>query len=176
MVNNDMNVKHQPIITKNKIKPSLGIREESGIINKNKFQTRFIQINLKKKINANKTMLSEIKENDIILIQEPYINKNGYIPDVPKSHKQLMVTKNSKEIRRSAILIPIEMAKCTMMLNGLSNKDITTLICEINKNTKIIITSIYMDKEEDIPIQMLNNTKFSIIQKKLLSTKHTVIK
>ena len=100
-------------------------------------------------------MLSEIKENDIILIQEPYINKNGYIPDVPKSHKQLMVTKNSKEIRRSAILIPIEMAKCTMMLNGLSNKDITTLICEINKNTKIIITSIYMDKEEDIPIQML---------------------
>ena len=45
---------------------------------KNKFSTRFIQINLKKKIKVNKTMLSELKNNDIILIQEPYINKNGY--------------------------------------------------------------------------------------------------
>ena len=106
---------------------------------KNKFSTRFIQINLKKKINANKTMLSELKNNDIILIQEPYINKNGYIPDIPKSHKQLMVTNNRNETRRAAIIIPTEMSKCTVMLNGLSNKDIITIKCEINKDFKVII-------------------------------------
>ena len=50
-------------------------------------------------------MLSGLKNNDIILMQDPYINKNGYIPDVPKSHKQQMVTNNRNEIRRSAILI-----------------------------------------------------------------------
>ena len=100
---------------------------------KNKFSTIFIQINLKKKINANKTMLSKLKNNDIIiLIQEPYINKNGYIPDIPKSHKQLVVTNNRNETRRAAIIIPTEMSKCTVMLNGLSNKDICITMQRLN--------------------------------------------
>ena len=152
---------------KNKQEKSFLGTLESKTESKNKFSTRFIQINLKKKINANKTMLSELKNNDIILIQEPYINKNGYIPDVPKSHKQLMVTNNRNEIRRSAILIPTEMSKCTVMLNGLSNKDIVTLKCEINNDIKVIITSIYMDKEEEVPIEMLEKISSFAKEKKL---------
>ena len=82
-----------------------------------------------------------MKNNDIILIQEPYINKNGYyiLPDIPKFHKQLMVTNNRNETRRAAIIITTEMSKCTVMLNGLSNKDIITIKCEINKDINVII-------------------------------------
>ena len=73
--------------------------------------TEITQINLKKKIIANKTMASDLKPNDIIIIQEPYISKKGSIPSVPKSHKQFLnpFHKNSK--RRSAILIPTELDK-----------------------------------------------------------------
>ena len=50
-----------------------------------------------------------------------------------------MVTNNRNETRRAAIIITTEMSKCTVMLNGLSNKDITTIKCEINKDIKVII-------------------------------------
>ena len=67
-----------------------------------------------------------------------------------------MVTQKAKGVIRSAILVPNELERKTILLNGLSNDDITTIQCEIDKNHKIIFSSIYMDKEKDIPIEILN--------------------
>ena len=73
-----------------------------------------------------RTLCSDLKSNHIILIQEPYITKKGTIPCVPKSHKQFMVTQKAKGVVRSAILVPNELERKTILLNGLSNDDITT--------------------------------------------------
>ena len=50
-----------------------------------------------------------------------------------------MVTNNRNETRRAAIIITTKMSKCTVMLNGLSIKDIITIKCEINKDIKVRI-------------------------------------
>jgi len=63
---------------------------------------------------------------------------------------------NASSIRRPAIIIPTELDKKTILLNSLSNEDITTIQCEINKKNKIILSSIYMDREKEIPIKLLN--------------------
>ena len=54
-----------------------------------------------------------------------------------------------------------------MYSNGFSNRDITTIKFEINNDIKVIITSIYMDKEEDIPIEMLEKISSFAEEKKL---------
>ena len=142
-------------------------QKKHKLLRNNKHATRFIQINLKKKINANKTMLSEIKKNDIIIIQEPYINTKGIIPDVPRSHKTYIYIKRTGEHRRAAILVPTELAKSTIMLNGLSNKDAVSIRCDINKNTKLLITSIYMDKEKAVPTELIEKISKFANDKKL---------
>ena len=115
-------------------------------------QTPVVQINLGKRMVAQTTLFSSLKTNQIILVQEPSIRK-GRITNVPKSHTQFVPF--HRERNRAAVLIPRDLARNTMMLGGLCDRDIATVRCRIDKNLTIVLSSIYMDITKQIPINLL---------------------
>ena len=56
---------------------------------------------------------------------------------------------------RVAALLPKDLGRKTMVLSGLSSSDNITLMCSINKDLSIVLTSIYMDITKDIPSDLI---------------------
>ena len=118
--------------------------------------TVFKQLNLQKKRTATATFLKELEPNSIGLIQEQHSTR-GQVKDTPQSHKCFVGNPSSKNPHRSAVIIPVEMAKHSILLNGLSNNDLTVIKSKIGNKCEILIVSIYMDINKDIPIQELQD-------------------
>ena len=105
------------------------------------YSTSVIQINLGSALqqHPHSTLHKELKTNQICLIQEPSVRK-GAIGNVPKSHQQ--VVPFTQDRPRVAALLPKDLGRKTMVLSGLSSSDNITLMCSINKDLSIVLTSI----------------------------------
>ena len=115
---------------------------------KNFYYTTIKQINLQKKKIACQTYLSELKTHEIMLIQEPYAVKNR-ICYVPKTHKAFSPYCKEQKIR-TAILLPIELAKKSFILTPYTNKDIIAVKSNTHTKKGIMWCSFYMAMENNI--------------------------
>ena len=141
------------------------MKTTENIKTKENFLTHVKQINLKKKMTASKTYLKELKHNEIMLIQEPYIVRNRLCYK-PKSHKSFIA--NSTENQRSVILLPIDLAKNTIFMDKFSNKDIVTVKCHLKNNKVHMLSSVYLQHlpnepniDETVLSKLSNAIKYS---------------
>ena len=139
-------------------------REEQIRRPKNKgkecYFTAIKQINLQKKKIACQTYLNDLKSYEIMIAQEPYAIKNK-ICYVPKTHKAFSPHCQKQKIR-TAIILPIELAKKSFILSPFTNRDIITVKSNIHTKKGIMWCSFYMALEnnnQDIDPDSLN--KFS---------------
>ena len=119
------------------------------------YTTPITQINVDKKITVISSLFSEMKTNEIVLLQEPLVRKNR-IGNVPKSHRQFIPF--SKDRARVAILLPNDLANKAMILSTFSTADSIVLRLRINKNTQILLASVYMDITKDIPTDLIHRS------------------
>ena len=89
------------------------------------------------------------------------------IGNVPKSHQQ--VVPFAQDRPRVAALLPKDLGRKTTVLSGLSSSDNITLMCSINKDLSIVLTSIYMDITKDIPSDLITRIASYAEREKLAS-------
>ena len=118
--------------------------------------TVFKQLNLQKKKVATTTFMKELKTNQLALIQEPYVIKNK-ISNIPKSHVCYLGNPSSKNMHRAAIVIPYELSKTAILLNGLSNNDTVVVKSTIAKKCNILLVSMYMDINLETPTKVIHD-------------------
>ena len=117
---------------------------------KNNFSTVIKQINLQKKKSACKVYFKELNNNEIMLCQEPYCQKNK-LPFVPLTHKSFMTYSKTGHIR-AAIITPREIAAKSFILSPFSNEDMITIKCNyIHGGQKTVFCSIYMAQDPNKP-------------------------
>ena len=83
---------------------------------------------------------------------EPQHRKNR-LGNVPRSHQQFVPY--SKDKIKVAILLPKDLSKTAMILGNLSSADSLVLRIKLNKNLTILLASVYMEFNKDIPSQLL---------------------
>ena len=106
------------------------------------YYTTIKQINLQKKKIACETYIKELKPHEIMFAQEPYAIKNK-ICYVPKTHKAFSPFSKERKIR-TAIIMPIELAKKSYVLTPFTNRDIISVKSNTHTKKGIMWCSFYM--------------------------------
>ena len=114
----------------------------------NNFKTIVKQINLQKKKTANRTYFQELKNNEILLGQEPYFCKNKLMA-VPTTHKSF--TPFHKDTPRVCIILPIELGRISYTMTHFCNRDMVSVRCNLKNRSDTIFCSLYMGHEPNKP-------------------------
>ena len=142
---------------KNKVTSTRNCREPSSKgKNVENYLTTVKQINMQKKKSACRTYFQELKNNEILIGQEPYFHKNKLV-SVPNSHKSF--TPYHKDTPRVCIILPIELGKLSYTMTPFCNRDMITVKCNLKNRSDVLLCSLYMGHEPNKPEICLNTVE-----------------
>ena len=123
------------------------------------------QINLQKKKSACRTYFSELKPNEILLGQEPYMHKNRLI-SIPQTHKGISPFTPNSDTPRVCIVVPRELGKVSFTMTNFTSKDMITIRCNLKGHKDALLCSLYLGHLPNKPeIDLITLTKFKELVK-----------